>query len=61
MSIVTFAELCHVIFNKQVMSTKSKIAIVTGGSRGLGRDVVINLAKTVTILFFYCYQNYSNN
>ncbi len=27
------------------MSVKSKIAIVTGGSRGLGRDMVINLAK----------------
>jgi len=28
-----------------MMSTKSKIAIVTGGSRGLGRDMVLNLAK----------------
>lgn len=27
------------------MSTKSKIAVVTGGSRGLGRDMAINLAK----------------
>jgi len=27
------------------MNTKNKIAIVTGGSRGLGRDAAINLAK----------------
>ncbi|MCB0191501.1 MAG: SDR family oxidoreductase [Anaerolineae bacterium] len=27
------------------MTTKSKIALVTGGSRGLGRDMAINLAK----------------
>lgn len=27
------------------MSTKSKIALVTGGSRGLGKDMAINLAK----------------
>ena len=27
------------------MNTKSKIAIVTGGSRGLGKDMVLNLAK----------------
>ncbi len=25
--------------------TKNKIALVTGGSRGLGRDMAINLAK----------------
>lgn len=25
--------------------TKSKIVLVTGGSRGLGRDMAINLAK----------------
>lgn len=27
------------------MSTKNKIALVTGGSRGLGKDMAINLAK----------------
>lgn len=27
------------------MSTQNKIALVTGGSRGLGRDMAINLAK----------------
>ncbi|WP_290790852.1 SDR family NAD(P)-dependent oxidoreductase [Flavihumibacter sp. UBA7668] len=27
------------------MSTKTKIALVTGGSRGLGKDMVLNLAK----------------
>jgi len=27
------------------MSTKSKIALVTGGSRGLGKDMALNLAK----------------
>lgn len=27
------------------MTTKSKIAVVTGGSRGLGRDMVLSLAK----------------
>lgn len=34
--------------------TKSKIALVTGGSRGLGRDMVINLAqKGIDIMFTY--------
>lgn len=28
------------------MSSQSKIAVVTGGSRGLGKDMAINLAKT---------------
>lgn len=33
---------------------KQKIAIITGGSRGLGRDMVINLAKDgVDVLFTY--------
>ena len=27
------------------MSSQSKIAVVTGGSRGLGKDMAINLAK----------------
>src|SRR5688572_18340627 len=27
------------------MTTKSKIALVTGGSRGLGKDMALNLAK----------------
>ena len=36
------------------MTTKSKIAIVTGGSRGLGKDMVINLArKGHNIIFTY--------
>lgn len=36
------------------MSSKSKIAIVTGGSRGLGRDMVLSLAKNGnTIIFTY--------
>jgi len=39
------------------MSTKSKIAIVTGGSRGLGRDMVINLAKNGNNVIFTYYNN----
>jgi len=34
------------------MSTQSKIALVTGGSRGLGRDMVINLAKSGNNIIF---------
>ena len=34
------------------MSAKNKIAIVTGGSRGLGRDMVINLAKSGNNVIF---------
>jgi len=39
------------------MSTKSKIAVVTGGSRGLGRDMVINLAKNGTNIIFTYHSN----
>jgi NAD(P)-dependent dehydrogenase (short-subunit alcohol dehydrogenase family) len=39
------SEFCYIILNKIIMSTKSKIALVTGGSRGLGKDMAINLAK----------------
>lgn len=31
--------------------TQSKIALVTGGSRGLGKDMVLNLAKKETTLY----------
>ncbi len=36
--------LCIIIFKHTIMST-TKIALVTGGSRGLGKDMAINLAK----------------
>lgn len=39
------------------MSTQSKIAIVTGGSRGLGRDMVINLAKKGNNVIFTYHSN----
>lgn len=36
------------------MNMKSKIALVTGGSRGLGRDMVMNLAKRgLKVIFTY--------
>ena len=36
------------------MATKSKIAVLTGGSRGLGRDMVLNLAKKgIDVVFTY--------
>lgn len=36
------------------MSTKTKIAIITGGSRGLGRNMGISLAKKgIDIIFTY--------
>ena len=36
------------------MALKNKIAVVTGGSRGLGKDMVINLAKRgLDIIFTY--------
>ncbi|WP_256005995.1 SDR family NAD(P)-dependent oxidoreductase [Pedobacter deserti] len=36
------------------MATQNKIALVTGGSRGLGKDMVINLAKqNIDVLFTY--------
>lgn len=35
-------------------TTKSKIALVTGGSRGLGRDMALNLAKKgIDVVFTY--------
>lgn len=39
------------------MSIKNKIAIVTGGSRGLGRDMVINLAKNGNNIIFTYHSN----
>lgn len=41
------------------MSKKSKIALVTGGSRGLGRDMVINLAKKGNNIIFTYHNNKS--
>ncbi|MCB0098140.1 MAG: SDR family NAD(P)-dependent oxidoreductase, partial [Caldilineaceae bacterium] len=36
------------------MTTNSKIALVTGGSRGLGRDMAINLAqKGIDVILTY--------
>lgn len=39
--------------------TKNKIALVTGGSRGLGRDMVINLAKKGNDIIFTYHSNKS--
>src|SRR5690606_5558215 len=39
------------------MNTKSKIALVTGGSRGLGRDMVLNLAKKGRNVIFTYHSN----
>ena len=40
--------------NEQVGSTKNKVAIITGGSRGLGRNTAINLARRgVDVIFTY--------
>lgn len=39
------------------MSTKNKIAIVTGGSRGLGRDMVLNLARNGNNIIFTYHTN----
>ncbi|OYU79904.1 MAG: short-chain dehydrogenase [Flavobacterium sp. BFFFF1] len=39
------------------MSTKSTIALVTGGSRGLGRDMVINLARNGNNIIFTYHSN----
>ncbi|POY39040.1 short-chain dehydrogenase [Solitalea longa] len=36
------------------MSTKNKIALVTGGSRGLGKDMALNIAKKgIDVVFTY--------
>ena len=36
------------------MSTQTKIALVTGGSRGLGRDMALNLAdRGIDVLLTY--------
>jgi len=40
-----------------MMSANNKIAIVTGGSRGLGRDMVINLAKSGNNVIFTYHSN----
>ena len=39
------------------METKTKIALVTGGSRGLGRDMVLNLAKNGNNIIFTYHKN----
>jgi NAD(P)-dependent dehydrogenase (short-subunit alcohol dehydrogenase family) len=39
------------------MSPQSKIAIVTGGSRGLGKDMVINLARNGNNIIFTYHSN----
>ena len=39
------------------MNTKSKFAIVTGGSRGLGKDMVLNLAKKGNNIVFSYHSN----
>lgn len=39
------------------MSNKTKIAVVTGGSRGIGRDIVINLAKNGNNIIFTYHSN----
>ncbi|MGL2965908.1 SDR family NAD(P)-dependent oxidoreductase [Flavobacterium sp. XGLA_31] len=39
------------------MSTKSKIALVTGGSRGLGRAMVLSLAKNGNNIIFTYHSN----
>ena len=40
--------------NENVGTIKSKIAIITGGSRGLGRNTAVNLARrSVDIIFTY--------
>jgi NAD(P)-dependent dehydrogenase (short-subunit alcohol dehydrogenase family) len=40
--------------NKTVGSMKDKTAIITGGSRGLGRNTAVNLARRgVDVIFTY--------
>jgi NAD(P)-dependent dehydrogenase (short-subunit alcohol dehydrogenase family) len=37
-------QLCAIKSIKKMTSTKNKIAMVTGGSRGLGKDMALQLA-----------------
>ena len=40
--------------NENVGTIKNKIAVITGGSRGLGRNTAVNLARrSVDIIFTY--------
>ncbi len=46
------SQFCHITLKNKTMSTKT--AIITGGSRGLGKDMAINLAKAgIDIIFSY--------
>jgi NAD(P)-dependent dehydrogenase (short-subunit alcohol dehydrogenase family) len=40
--------------NEKAGTAQDKVAIITGGSRGIGRDTVVNLARRgVNIIFTY--------